>query len=233
MKKIINFLLVGVLFSVISCQRTDDSITPPSEQKDNFFNLNVGNKWVYKTYANPDFTDPQSPYTYTGRIDSVSIVGNVTIQGLTFAKERTKIFYSGLNTNGSVIYHYLRVNSKGHLVSYPATDNVQVTETGGTVRHPGKDMSYNYSSEVIEGILLGHLFYKLAADKNILLDDVQYSVSPYEGKFTPLSTQTNLLPKTQEVSYKSGLGKVKDVCHAIYGKNFTETRLVSSHIVSP
>ncbi|UBB90122.1 hypothetical protein J4771_01860 [Candidatus Kaistella beijingensis] len=60
MKKIINFLLVGVLFSVISCQRTDDSITPPSEQKDNFFNLNVGNKWVYKTYANPTFYPNQS-----------------------------------------------------------------------------------------------------------------------------------------------------------------------------
>lgn len=60
MKKIINFLLVGVLFSVISCQRTDDSITPPSEQKDNFFNLNVGNKWVYKTYDNPTFYPNQS-----------------------------------------------------------------------------------------------------------------------------------------------------------------------------
>ena len=31
-----------------------------SEQIDNFFNLNVGNKWVYKTYDSPTFYPNQS-----------------------------------------------------------------------------------------------------------------------------------------------------------------------------
>lgn len=57
---------------------------------ENFFNLNVGNKFVYKTYDNPDFTNPQSVYIFTGRTDSVSIVGKVEVQGFNFCQGKNK-----------------------------------------------------------------------------------------------------------------------------------------------
>lgn len=233
MKSIIHLLLAGLLVTAISCQRTDEPAAPSNNPEVQFFNLKVGSRWVYKTYSNSDFTAPNNSYFFTGRIDSVSIVGTVNVQGFTFAKERTKIIDPNSNMNGQVIYNYLRVNSKGHLVCYPTLENVTVTETGGHVRHPGKDFDYNYSSEVKTGPeVIGNLFYKLEKNKSISVEGAQYVASPYEGKFTPVPTQPNLLPKTQEISYTSGLGKVREICHQVSGKAFLETRLVSMNIMN-
>lgn len=233
MKSIIHFLIAGLLVTAISCQRTEEPVAPSNNSEDQFFNLKVGSNWVYKTYYNSDFTAPNNPYAYIGRIDSVSIVGTVTVQGLTFAKERTKITYPNSNMNGQVIYNYLRVNSKGHLVCYPTLENVTVTETGGHVLHPGKDFEYSYSSEVKMGPeTVGNLFHKLEKNKTISVEGAQYGASPYEGKFTPVPAMPYLLPKTQEISYAGGLGKVREICHEIYGKGFLETRLISTNIIN-
>ncbi len=117
MKLTLNLLFITVLLTAVSC-RIDETPTPDITE-DPFFNLNVGNQWVYKTYRNPDFTNPQSVTTFTGRVDFVSIVSTTNIQGFTLAKHRTKIHFPNSNLNGNVSYRYLRVNTQGHLVSYP------------------------------------------------------------------------------------------------------------------
>lgn len=227
----LSFLLFAVCLGMLSC-RTEDPL--PERKEESFFNLNVGNKWVYKTYVNPDFTNPQSTSTFSGRIDSVSIVSIVNIQGLTFAKQRTKINFQNSNLNGNVNYQYLRVNAKGHLVSYPALDNIQVTETGGHVLHPGQDFTYTFNNPISDAQgapVIGNVLYKLQNEAVVNVEGNNYNVFPYKGEFTPVTTANGLLPKTQDISYKKGLGLVKEICHSVYSKSFFETRLVSVTII--
>lgn len=232
MKNSIKMMLLALSVLVISCRSTEEPIFQ-TEKTDDFFNLKVGNKWVYKTYENNDFTNPQSPTNFTGRIDSVSIVGNVEIQGLTFAKQRTKIIHPNSYNNNAVTYRYLRVNTKGHLVYYPESDNMIVTETGGHVLHPGTDFQYTYTNPITEGNQspIANVLYQLQNDTTINIDGSTYIVSPYRGEFTPTGTVPGLLKKTQDISYKKGLGLVKEICHTVYGRTYLETRLVSSVIV--
>jgi hypothetical protein len=231
MKKSIAILFTALSLMIISCRSSEET---PLENpvQENFFNLNVGNKFVYKTYENPDFTNPKAVYTFTGRIDSVSIVGKVDYQGFTFAKERTKTIWSNSNMNNQESFKYLRVNSKGHLVALTKLDNTPVTETSGSVIHPGTDFNFTFSRDYTEmNQVVGNLFYQLQKDKSIDVDGNAYLVSPYLGDFTPAASQPNLLKKTQEISFKKGLGLVKEICHSLYGKNFLETRLVSAVVV--
>ena len=234
MKLTLNLLLITVLLAVVSC-RTEETQTLDLAE-DPFFNLNVGNQWVYKTYNNPDFTNPQSVATFTGRVDSVSIVSTTNIQGFTVAKERTKTHFPNSNLNGNVSYRYLRVNTKGHLVSYPASGNIGISETGGHVLHPGMDINYIYNNPIFDlgpgSPIIGNVLYQLQNEANIIVEGTSYTVFPYKGVFTPISTTTGLLPKTQDISYKKGLGLVKEICHAVYGLDYLETRLVSSKIVN-
>ena len=234
MKFTLKLLLITVLLAAVSC-RTEETQTLDLAE-DPFFNLNVGNQWVYKTYNNPDFTNPQSVATFTGRVDSVSIVSTTNIQGFTLAKERTKTHFPNSNLNGNVSYRYLRVNTKGHLVSYPASGNIGISETGGHVLHPGMDVNYIYNNPIFDlgpgSPIIGNVLYQLQNEANIIVEGTSYTVFPYKGVFTPISTTTGLLPKTQDISYKKGLGLVKEICHAVYGLDYLETRLVSSKIVN-
>lgn len=232
MKKSIAILLAALSMIIISCRSSEDT-APENPAVENFFNLNVGNKFVYKTYDNPDFTNPQSVYIFTGKIDSVSIVGKVEVQGFTFAKERTKTFWTNSTMNNQESFRYLRVNSKGHLVALKTLDNTPISEMSGSVIHPGTDFSFTFKRDQIEmNQLVGSLFYQLHKDKSIDVEGNVYLVSPYLGDFTPAASQPNLLKKTQEISFKKGVGLVKEVCHSVYGKGFFETRLVSATVVN-
>lgn len=228
MKKSIPLFLAVLSLMIVSCRSSDDLLTEVPEGE-SFFNLNFGNQWVYKTYDNPDFTNPQSVSTFSGRIDSVSIVGKVEVQGLTFAKERTKINWPNSNLNNQESFRYLRVNNKGHLVYLRTLDNI--TETSGSVVHPGQDNTFTFSYDLTEmNQVVGNLFYKLGKEKNIEVNETQYAVLPYLGDFTPASTHPDLLKKTQEISYKKGLGLVKEICHSVYSKGYSESRLISYKI---
>ncbi len=227
MKNLPKILLIAFTCLMISCRSTDE--TPvPNQPEEQFFNIKVGNKWVYKTYENSDFTNPQSPSVFKGRIDSVSIVGTVNIAGLTFAKQRTKIIWPNSNLNNSESFRYIRVNSKGHLVYIFNLNDPNISETSGKVLHPGTDAKFTYSYDYMEGDqVIGNLFYKLGTDKNNEVEGTSYLVNPYVADFTPSSNQPNLLKKTQDNCYKKGLGFVREICHAVYGKSYIETRLVS------
>lgn len=229
MKHLPKILLIAFTFLLISCRSTDEnSIVDQNTPADTFFNINVGNKWVYKTYENGDFTNPQSPFVFRGRIDSVSIVGTVNIAGLTFAKQRTKIFFPNTNLNNQESFRYLRINAKGHLVYINNPNDPTITETSGLILHPGKDMEYRYSYDYTEGNqVIGTLFFKLGVDKNIEVEGNSYLVAPYLSEFIPAVNQPDLLKKNQEISYKKGVGLVKQVVHSVYSRSYFETRLIS------
>ena len=96
MKNIIKnvpFLFVAISF--LSCSE-DDNTTSAEES---FFNLNVGNKWVYKKYENSNFNPTE--FTFNGVVDTIKIIDEVTISGLTFAK---KLISDKLKLSASLRY---------------------------------------------------------------------------------------------------------------------------------
>ena len=140
MKNIIKnvpFLFVAISF--LSCSE-DDNTTSAEES---FFNLNVGNKWVYKKYENSNFNPTE--FTFNGVVDTIKIIDEVTISGLTFAKKLTKRV--NINSN-AIVYEkitYVRMNNQGHLVEINEdTAQNTVQESFGFVLHPGSDFNYIY-----------------------------------------------------------------------------------------
>ena len=93
-----------------------------------------------------------------------------------------------------------------------------------------KDKQNTKTIAIIEnGILVEQYIEKEEKER---LEGNVYLVSPYLGDFTPAASQPNLLKKTQEISFKKGVGLVKEICHSVYGKGFFETRLVSATVVN-
>lgn len=218
------FLILPVLFFIFSCSRNEENNLEEPAQDTPFFNLKVGNKWVYKTYERNDL---QSELNFTGKIDSVEIVADVALGNKNYSKVKHVIRntnYPNNSTLNTTFVEYWRVNESGHLVylnsyNFDAGDN-----TKESVKHPGKDHTYSYTS-VDPGILhYGSLIYKLYPETDILVNGQTYHVSPYNGEFTPNSTYSGtILPKTTEINYKENVGLVKSVCHSVVGTyNFEE-----------
>lgn len=223
MKNIINYALALVIIvSLISCNE-DDYTTSPDE---NFFNLNVGNRWVYKKYEN-SYNNP-TQFTFNGVIDTVKIVGNVEFSGLTFAKKITKRV--NINTNG-VIYEkttYVRVNNQGHLVEINDYDTQStINESSGFVLHPGFDSGYIYLVEEPYGIIE----YKLHPQTTMNVEGSTYNITPYNGVFTPSESHPDLISKTVEYNYEHAIGLVRFICHAVSSNYSWEERLVDYEIV--
>ncbi len=218
MKNIIKsvlFLFTSILF--ISC--SDDDNTAPIEES--FFNLSVGNKWVYKKYEN-SYNNP-TEFTFNGIIDTVKIIDDVTISGLRFAKKLTKRVNINSNT---VIYeknNYVRVNNLGHLVELSETD-VQYTlqETYGKVLHPGLDFEYMYLIEEPYGTIEHRLYEQTTMN----VEGNSYIIMPYKGVFIPAATHPDLISKTVEYNYQKNIGLVKLLCHNVASNHSWEERLV-------
>ena len=132
--------ILVVSFLLFSCSENDGVSTTPE-----FFNLQIGNEWVYKEYSNSNPND-QTQFVFTGIVDTVKIVGIENIQGLTFAKKSTKKV--SVN-NGSVLsdtYTYVRVNNSGHLIEISDGDiEMGLSETTGLVLHPGFDTTFSHN----------------------------------------------------------------------------------------
>lgn len=208
-----NFLRIAMLFAVsiallTSCSNDDD---PAPIASPSFFNLKVGNKWVYKKY----YHNPINGYSYTGTIDSVEVIGITPINGFNYSEIRHK------RTNDPYPqFEYLRVDAAGHLLGYP-----QYTEPapGATpyIFHPGLDATYE--TDVTENY--GTIHYFLAPAVIITVEGNQYTISPYKGDFTPTGSAT--VTKTIEYDYQPQVGLVKQIIHPVAGEDFWEERLVS------
>lgn len=209
------FAFLAVLFLLCSCTRTEsieEEITETS-----FFNLKVGNEWVYKTYDRQDFT---SGLNFNGKIDTLKIVEEVNLNNKKYAKVRHS-YKDNLSQNEN--YEYWRVNNKGHLVSLSSyyfnqgtsSDNLEI------VKHAGKDFDYSYTDPTLSNY--GNITYKLYPETSITINNQTYIVSPYNGHFTPNSQNPNLIPKVVENNYKEGIGMIKSICHSVAGTyNFEE-----------
>lgn len=218
------FIKISILFlavSFASCSNDDSSSTTNTE----FFNINVGNRWVYKKYTF-DFDNP-GVYTFSGETETVEVVETVTLNGLIFSKlKHTKTFEN--NPSTVVEYEFQRIDSQGHLRSFYAgadesTNNFN--ESDGGVIHPGTDFTYQFTQEEPWGTIT----YNLAGETEMSVENNNYRVMPYKGVFVP--TDVNLVSKTVEYNYQRQIGLVKRVCHAVSSNYSWEDRLVSYTIV--
>lgn len=214
-KKITLLTLVLFLFS---CNR-DENITTITPSAD-FFNLHVGNKWVYKTYDN-HMSYPV--VVFTGRIDTIKIAAIETYQGFTIAKRTTSFgtLFHGLK------YDYVRVNNLGHLVNVSdiVVNGGTLTETSGEVIHPGLDQNYVFTTT--HGY--GEVENSLSDSVNMIVEGNNYFVSPYIGSLTPSPDFPSLTPNTIETDYEQNTGLVKQISRSGLNANFSrisEKRLV-------
>lgn len=78
---------ICIVAFIFSCDNEPVFDNESNQSQDNFYALEVGNFWVYKSQRY-DFLEEQ--YIENGVIDSVSIVSTEVIQGETYFKFRTK-----------------------------------------------------------------------------------------------------------------------------------------------
>ncbi|MHA3787326.1 hypothetical protein ACX0HA_03880 [Flavobacterium hauense] len=195
MKKIGTVLALA--FLVMSCSNDDD------KNKEEFFNLKVGNQWVYKKYYVNN-----SGENYKGETDTVKIVGTEIIEG--------KEYFKHTHTNDMFDDASLRVDGAGHLV-----------KSSGRVVHPGTDKGFTDSRPLNFNNDLGTINYALKDMVTVIVEGKSYDMFPYSGYFIP-SPQYNL-PEGESVidSYSKGIGFVIKKYRYISGTGFLEWKLVS------
>lgn len=214
------FAFLAVFLMLTSCSRSEDGINEETTET-SFFNLKVGNEWVYKTYDRQDFT---SELKFSGKIDTLKIIAEVNLNNKKYAKIRHSYKDS---SNQNQYYEYWRLNDKGHLVSLSSyyfnqgisSDNLEI------VKHAGKDFDYSYTDPTFSNY--GNITYKLYPQTTITMNNQSYTVSPYNGHFIPNAQNPNLISKVVEYNYKEGIGLVKCVCHSVVGTYNYEDRLES------
>lgn len=220
MKSLINtVLLLFVCTLFYSCSNNDDN--DGQTQSSEFFNLNVGNKWVYKRY---DYYADSNQFAFSGIVDTVKIVEMVNYQGFTFAKRSSQKVNVSNGIVQAITYSYLRVNTLGHLVSIDDIYNYgTLNETSGITLHPGKDYDFVYS-QVFDFGTLDFQVYNLT---NITVEGNNYSVLPYNGVFTPNPSYPDLVSKFIQINYEENTGLVISDTHGLASNDKWEDRLVS------
>ncbi len=223
MKSLINtVLLLFVCTLFYSCSDNDDNDDNDGQtQSSEFFNLNVGNKWVYKRY---NYNTNSEQFIFSGIVDTVKIVEMVNYQGFTFAKRSSQKVNASNGVGQTITYSYLRVNNLGHLVSIDDIYNYgNLNETSGITLHPGEDYDFVYS-QVFD---YGTLDYQLYDLTNVTVEGNNYSILPYKGIFTPNPSYPDLVSKVVEFNYEENIGLVNNVCHAVASDYKWEDRLIS------
>jgi len=224
--KHVTVFLVLIAIATTSCSSNSDSEPEPLPD---FFNLNVGNEWVYKKYQNS--YENLEDYTFTGEIDSVKVVAKVTIDGIEFSKLLHKIGTVG-GGRMSPRYEYLRVNESGHLIgSTPGAYMFEdpITANGlDKVRHPGDDTTYQ-NTTVQES---GTYFSSVYPYTNMLVEGNNYNVSPYILEYHSPEGTTPPVQKFVETDYQRQIGLVKKTNNFLCCPVYWEDRLVSYHIVN-
>ncbi|MEZ0007765.1 hypothetical protein ABH942_003151 [Flavobacterium sp. 28YEA47A] len=219
------FIKISILFLAVSFASCSNDDSSPSVTNTEFFNINVGNRWVYKKY-DFDFSNP-GVYTFSGQTETVEVTEIVTVDGLSFSKlKHTKTFEN--NSTPIIEYEFLRIDELGHLRSvYTGTDETMAhfVASDGFIQHPGTDSGFQFVQEQPWGTIT----YNLTGETAMSVENNNYRVLPYKGVFIP--TDVNLVSKTVEYNYQKQVGLVKRVCHAVSSNYSWEDRLVSYTIV--
>jgi hypothetical protein len=192
MKKIVVFMAFAIVLS--SCSNDDD------KNKEEFFNLKVGNQWVYKRYSVNETQE-----TYSGQTDTVKVVGTETLEGNEYFRLTHTNWIEGEE-------EFLRVDENGHLIN-----------SLGFVTHPGTDNEY--TATFTESY--GKFDYRLDPFYDIIVEGENYTISPYICYYTPTES-LGLAGDSGLNGYETGLGFViKKYRFVSSATNFVEYRLVS------
>lgn len=197
MKKIVTIMAIVIALS--SCSNDDDN------NKKEFFNLKVGNEWVYKRY-----TINGDQENYSGKTDTVKVVGIENIDG----KEYFKLTSTDDLLDGEA---FLRIDKSGHLIN-----------SLGRVLHPRTDSSFTETRPANLNYEFGTTTYTLKDKTTITVEGQNYEVFPYSGYFTPYPDKN--LPEGVGVveGYSHGIGFViKKYRYISTATGFIEYRLVS------
>jgi hypothetical protein len=189
MKKTLFLICASLSILAISCKKNSED--PITTTKADYFQLKVGNYWIYEGFN----VDTNGVATSTGKFDSAHIEKDTVIRGFTFVELWEKPYVMGI-TQFPV---YLR-DSSGYLVSmdgsvlasdFNFTDTIEIDNSNpllylGYVKMTGKDS--------IVGESLGKPIQSITSRKQIV----------------PMLPNLNNLPirYTYEV-YGKGIGKIK------------------------
>jgi hypothetical protein len=202
-------LLILLSFATITASCSDDDTVAPQEEP--FFNLEVGNKWVYKRYNQ---NGPNEEYVFSGVTDTVKVTGQHVIEGENYyVLHHTGAAIGALDEQNN---EYVRVNENGHLV-----------KPNGIVKHPGGDTNYHYTDYPgAPATPFGIVEYQLLPLQEISVEGSNYLVYSYSGYFTPIE---NSGPQGigHVVNYQPGLGIVSEKSRFVSADWYFENRLVS------
>ena len=213
--KLIAFISV---FSLISCNNEDDKT---QIQQEDYFNLKVGNTWIYKNYTRESNQELEN----NNILDSVIITDKFSFENKEFYVRET--FKKYLTTNQTSFYQtdYLYIDKQSHLISltvHPEEENTPKEY----VLHPGTDKELIFENEIIIGSnSYGKQIFQLENEKNIEIEDKSYLSSPFVGRLQPNDKISKEL--VTEYHYSKNIGLVKEILPAISGTTVFERHLIS------
>lgn len=212
MKKI--FLIPIFTFLLMSCSNNNDSevTTQPTTS---FFNIENGNKWVYKRYSY-NTNGGIINYQFSNVVDSVFVVGDTVIN----SNILKKIFRYSYNDNylTELKKSYVRIDDNDHLVN---SENL--------ILHPGFDDDYqyvhDYYSEFDITLYMGTATYQNQGAFNEVVEGETYFIYNYQGDF--IGNTSNSIPNnTINFKYAEQIGEVLQKCPFVSGNGGIEYRLV-------
>lgn len=220
MKKAISVFIL--LTTLLSCSSDSDDTNTQTPNDSSFFNINTGNKWVYKRYF---FININNQYSSTDHIDSVFVTGDTVINALNYKKLLHKEYGDIVNfpNNLTTRFDYLRIDENDHLVN-----------TDGHVLHPGFDNQYQHVHDyIINGDpslgSYGQATFQVETPQNILVEGTNYLSYDYKGNFIG-NTSLNIPNNTIHYMYAEHIGLINQIHPFASGAGFMEDRLVSYSI---
>ena len=206
MKNLICVIIAVLSVLSISCKKNSETKVPVA--KADYFQLKVGNYWIYEGYR----IDTNGVITPTGQYDSAYIEKDTLIRGFIYHKLLEKPYVLGVET----FANYLRdssgylVNSSGHILA--------------------SDFNFTDTLDVKTGEALLYMGYTKMTGKDSV-------VTIPDGSFQSITTRMNVVPlppNTQNYPvrysydvYGKGVGKMKTHTFFWSGLMQLEARLVS------
>ncbi|HLW42074.1 MAG TPA: hypothetical protein VKY82_06865 [Flavobacterium sp.] len=218
MKTYLKFIAFIPLFSLIACDKEDDNT---QIQQEDYFNIKVGNTWVYKNYTRQSNQELQ----VSNILDSVIITDKFSFENKEYFVRET--FKKNLDTDHIYLFSkkYININEKGHLAlleDHPLEKNNQKEY----VLHPGTDKEFVFENEIIIGdVSYGNVVWRLENNQNINIGENQYVTLPFIGRLQPNEIVDREL--VAESHYVINIGLVKEVSPGISGGLVWERHLLS------
>lgn len=223
MKKLILLILTiaGFLF-FNSCNKEDDhEVTDSINKGDSFFNLKVGNVWVYNRYTYIVLDDQGTIEQKFRGTDTVKVVNKTKVgEKLYYEMSSKRYNEDGRQFQIGTENYFVRTNSLGHLVGI-----------NGKLIHPGDDTnSENYFiDEEPSGFLFGKgtLTREMVGPISDTINGQSYKMYYYKHTYKIdehfAKDKTDLVREYGDY-YTKNVGMVKELCVAFSTSDVTYER---------